>query len=409
MQKLELGTISPTDTGAFNRQRVINSLLGEANLSRSAIARKLGLSESALSRIVRDLILDGLVCEVGEMHETGRVGRRHVTLDLVANASVIAVIWLTVFSQGVSIVDAQGRRLASMELPKLAERQHDEIPSLLADGVRQLASRIGRSVTKFAGVHVCVVGELDATRTTILKCSLPNIASQQLGVSLRERLGLAVELFSMGEVFNIARMHHQASRIPINPEAQVVQDISVETALVLNVTIGVGAHLALPNAGFESAVNERMFGHVKVSGGQRLCQCGQRGCLGVEAGGEGVLIDLGLRGLEADPIDPTGLRAVLELAEKHNEKAIAALKRAGRTLGENIYPICAVVRLDQIVLAGSVGRTPSYAAAVAEGLRDVLGPLQPSIPPVFVCDVDYQRAAELSGVIIYLFKAIRSD
>lgn len=408
MQKMELGTISPTDTGAFNRQRVINCLLGEANLSRSAIARKLGLSESALSRIVRDLILEGLVCEVGEMREEGRVGRRHVTLDLVADASVIAVIWLTVFSQGVSIVDGQGRRLASMEFSKLAERRRDEIPGLLADGVRQLAGKIGRPVKKLAGVHVCVVGELDTTRTTILKCSLPNLASQQLGVSLGERLRLAVELFSMGEVFNIARMHHQASRIAINPEAEVVQDTFVETALVLNVTIGVGAHLALPNAGWESAINERMFGHVKVRDGQRLCQCGQRGCLGVEAGGEGVLIDLDLKKHEADPIDPAGLRSVLKLAEKHDEKAVAALRRAGLTLGENIYPICAVVRLNQIVLAGSVGRTPSYAAAVAEGLRGALEPYHPSVPPVFVCDVDYQRAAELSGVIIYFFKAIQA-
>src|SRR5258708_38754376 len=70
-----------------NRSLVLRWLSRQAGLSRSDIAQRVGLTDAAISRILRDLIDEGLVDEGGPIVDARRPGRRHIGLALAAAAA----------------------------------------------------------------------------------------------------------------------------------------------------------------------------------------------------------------------------------------------------------------------------------------------------------------------------------
>jgi DNA-binding transcriptional ArsR family regulator len=69
-----------SDIRAANRACILATLAREGPLSRSALARRLGLSRTTVSAIVADLLREGLLHEAGMLPAAITGGRRAVLL-----------------------------------------------------------------------------------------------------------------------------------------------------------------------------------------------------------------------------------------------------------------------------------------------------------------------------------------
>ena len=135
-------------------------LLWQQSAPRIDLSRQVGLSRSAISSIVHDLLMAGLVCE-GEARVSASVGRRATMLSLNQDAACLLAVDLGASHLRVALLDLRCTVLASSERPY-------EIgmgPAATYPLIRQMALEVleasGVSEARLAAVGVGVPGPVD--------------------------------------------------------------------------------------------------------------------------------------------------------------------------------------------------------------------------------------------------------
>jgi len=131
---------------------------------------------------------------------------------------------------------------------------------------------------------------------------------------------------------------------------------------------GVGSGMVIDgavNRGAQGAAGD--IGHAHVAGfGDPQCRCGNVGCLESLVGGWALARDLG-EGHDA--------RDIAERLRRGDSAAVAALRNAGRIMGESVAYATSLLNPDVIVLGGLLGSTGDDLMA---GIRQVV--YQRSLP-----------------------------
>jgi predicted NBD/HSP70 family sugar kinase len=96
-----------------------------------------------------------------------------------------------------------------------------------------------------------------------------------------------------------------------------------------------------------------------------LCECGNTGCLEAVASGRAIAAEL----FPDRPRDQIGTREVLALLEHGDGRAIAAVRRAGRDIGEVLATVVNLLNPSVIVIGGSLG---AGAPTLMAGIREVV-------------------------------------
>ena len=126
------------------------------------------------------------------------------------------------------------------------------------------------------------------------------------------------------------------------------------------------------------------LGHVVVDPGGPPCACGGRGCLSSGAGQEAILRAAGMAAATAtSSASPDGpLSALVARLEGGDERALAAVRRAGESLGQALAAAVNLLDPDTIVLGGIFSGLAPWARPAAEAaLADGAGLVRGSPPP----------------------------
>jgi predicted NBD/HSP70 family sugar kinase len=393
-----------------NRQLVLRWLARKPGLSRNDIAKQIGLTDPAVSRIVRDLIDAGLVREGGPIVSLGRSGRRHIGLGLVADAASVVAVRLTASDRGVSVVDLAGDRRADVILDNLAGIEPARIPEVIARGVKDAVSRAGVPLPRVLGIGAITVGAADPSVGRVLRSSLPGLAGRLLGPELEARLGRPVRVRTMGQAFSLAEGNPLARRDAGQLSRWRAGDAS-GAALLVHVALGLGSNLIIAGRPQAGDADERLIGHIPIAGGREPCVCGKIGCLLTEASGHAVMRRLDRRstpvgdGGSLDDHGPDELRTAVTRANSGDPFAAAAFRTAGQALGSQLFGISAAIAPDRIILAGVVAQARAYAEGVEEGMAIAWSRTDQPAPRLSVSEIDYRRAAELSALDEFLLSS----
>jgi glucokinase len=107
------------------------------------------------------------------------------------------------------------------------------------------------------------------------------------------------------------------------------------------------------------------LGHVRVSRGTGVrCDCGNEGCLEAMASGPAIA-----RQLREEGADVRSAADVLELVASGDERAIAAVRRAGRDIGEVLTTCVSLINPSVIVIGGSMAEVGEHLIA---GIHEVV-------------------------------------
>lgn len=278
----------PVPRGDLTRSAVLAALGTSGPLSRTDIARTLGVSPATVTQIVKDLVARGLVAEVE--HRPSRGGRPAVLLGLVGSAG--RALGAKVAADHVAVVDVRldGQVRQSWEWP--FDAMAADAPDRLVDLLRPLVEAPGNdtaddTAAPILGIGVGVPGAVDDQEAGTVDA--PTLGWRRLALGARLRAALPVPVLVENDVNALAVAERLYGR-----------GREHRNFLVVTIGRGVGAGLVVDGSVYRGAGGGAgEFGHVPLQPDGPRCSCGNTGCLEASVGQDGLLRAARDAGLDA--------------------------------------------------------------------------------------------------------------
>lgn len=333
----------PMATPGVSVGDVLGLIRANTVATRSDIARVTGLSRTAVTLRVDQLLAHGLVTERSEGASTG--GRPPSRLRFAPDAGVVLAASIGAGRTQVAVCDLAGEVLAQNEFTVPGDREAWAALTAAADHLDRLLA--DRPVVPVYGVGVGVPSAVDATSGHALSSAdLDEVAISDV---FRTRFSAPVRVDTD---VNVLALAEHARRPDVND------------LLLLKASTGIGVGIIAggrQQRGAWGAAGE--IGHIKVGGGiGRSCRCGDSECLETVAGGWALLEQFTTLGRTA-----ADLPTLADLAVNGDPDALRLVREAGRSIGEVMAAAVNLLNPEVIVVRGDLSRAFDPLAA---GLRE---------------------------------------
>ncbi|MEU4243580.1 ROK family transcriptional regulator [Actinoplanes sp. NPDC026619] len=313
------------ETAAPAMTAVLTAVLTEGPLSRVALARRLGLSQAAVTKAARPLIERGYLQELAATERSGPgAGRPASPLVIRADREFFVGVKITADELIGVVCDFGAKVRASVHRP-LRKTDVDYVLTELGHLVDDLVD--DRTRTRRLGLAVS--GDVD--RATGLVRYSPFLHWRD--VPLRERAeqvtGLTVTVENDVKALTTAE-HWFGAGVGADSFALVTVGTGIGCGLVVNGRIVSGSH---------GVAGE--IGHLSVDANGPACHCGGRGCVEAIAGTEAIVARAGL-----------GFDDAVAAARAGDERVRAVFAEAGNAIGGGIAAVANLVGPAHIVVSG---------------------------------------------------------
>lgn len=318
--------------------------------TRSQLADATGLARSTIADRVDQLIAGGLVAEIGEAPSSG--GRPPTLLSLNAGAGAILAADLGATHGRLAVCDLGGSAIA--ERPVELDIASGPVP-VLSEVERiflELLAESDRSPRDVMGVGIGVPGPVEfAAGRAVSPPIMPGWDRYPIRDRFVARFDVPVLVDNDVNIMTLGEHWVQAD--------------PPDDFLFLKVGTGIGSGLILGgrlHRGAQGAAGD--IGHVQVADAADVaCRCGNNGCLETVAGGRALA-----RALRAEGIEAADSRAVVALVKAGNRQAIAAVRTAGRLIGQVLATTVNLLNPALIVVGGDIAEADEQLFA---GIREV--------------------------------------
>jgi N-acetylglucosamine repressor len=357
-----------------NRAVVLDLIRRSGPMARTDVARRTLLGKPTISRIVDELIADGLVFETGIRETTAAGGRPPTLLDFDARTEAYLGIHIGVDHTTVAVADGRAEVLASRTCDSAVGE-----PERSVAHVRRLARAALRDADmparRVRGAAVVVPGLVD--RSSGVCTIAPNLDWRD--VPIAQVLGVALS------VPTAAYNSTQASAL-----AEARQGVATDARTFVWLYVGSGVGSAIVQDG-QFVYGTRGFageiGHCRVADDGPRCHCGKRGCLEVFTSGPAI----------AEAAGQPGVREVINAAFDGDVAARAALRDAGHRLGLGTSYLVSILNPELVVVGGEVSPAANF---LLDPLRATLHEdvLEPEQVPVVATGLTGDAA--LAGAVL---------
>ncbi|CAL9573033.1 ROK family protein [Streptomyces atacamensis] len=368
-----------------NLARVLHAVADGGPRSRAAVAARIGLTRTAVSTLVDELLGAGLLVELGP-GRSGAVGRPGTALALSDRGPCGIGAEIGVDHLAVCAVDLRGEVRARTAMDA-ANRDSDPGPVLgrLASLVEEVADEARGLGLRPAGLAVAVPGLVARGTTTVVQAPnlgwtdldlAPHLAGNALGTGALTGSGIGTAVCSIDNEANLgalAELWLGGHTPPSGDFVHVSAEIGIGAAIVVD------GELLRGTRGFAGEL-----GHVPVRPEGRPCACGGIGCLEQYAGEEAVLRAAGLdpRATAAEHPGPGARIDLLATRAGEGDRAVlGALAEAGSALGTALTGAVNLLDPQTVVLGGALARLAPW---LLPSLEHELGRRLAGPPPVSV-------------------------
>ncbi len=364
------GTGNPQLMKRLNRSLVLEALR-RGPVSRAGLAHDLALSAATVSVIVDELIKEDLVQESGRGKSGG--GRKPILLTLKARSRLAIGVDVAVSRIRAALTDLDGNVLNQATVPGDATSPERFI-ACLSEAILETMPADPRDMRRIIGIGVGCPGL--ASRGVLHYSSSLDLEDVAVASPLRRKFKAEVVLDNDMNVRALA-------------ENQFGSGCGFRNMIYVSIDEGIGAGILIDGNVYRGvAGGSGEFGHMTVDVNGPQCKCGNRGCLGVMAGGRAMraqavrLVDQGAKTLLESLCEGDSTRLTLD----HLFQAIEAGDRVGAAIFDDAmtYLGAAMANLvnlfapECIVLGGGLVERagPKVMAAVKEGVRRRALPVQ---------------------------------
>ncbi len=343
----------PMATPGVSVGDVLCLIRGRDVVTRADIRRLTGLSRTAVTLRVDQLLERGLVAERAEGGSTG--GRPPTRLVFNPESGVVLAASIGASRAQVAVCDLGGRILADAEFAVHAGGVTHDVLVRAAEQMKVLLARVasvngtgsGRVVY---GVGVSVPAAVDVA-TGLSMGAGPALGDVAVAEYFTERFAAPVRVDS--DVNALALAEHTR-----HPE--------IGDLLLVKASTGIGAGIIAGGRlqrGAWGGAGE--IGHIKVSGApERPCRCGDLHCLETVAGGWALLEQLAAQG---KPV--SSLPELVNLVRAGDPDAVRLVREAGRRIGEVLAAAVNLLNPAMIIVRGDLSHAFEPLAA---GMRELI-------------------------------------
>ncbi|MGZ8468480.1 MAG: ROK family protein [Gemmatirosa sp.] len=260
-----------------NRQIVLNLIREHQPISRAELARRMEVSRSLLTPLVRELVTRGSVVEGGTAR--AQRGRRPTLLRVRTNRHLAVAVDVRPGRTAVALADFGGQVIAreSFETPAspeaLIEALADCVPQLVSAHV-DAAAADDEDCRTVRGVGLVVPGMVDRRTGRVIYAPRLGWRDVDLRDGLAERQGYKVRIENAPIACALARLW-------LSPEGAG----SGQSFAYVSISDGVGVGLVVRGEVLRGETHTAgEFGHVSLDRSGPTCVCGKRGCWEALAG-----------------------------------------------------------------------------------------------------------------------------
>jgi predicted NBD/HSP70 family sugar kinase len=363
-----------------NLQRVFDLARERATITRSEVAALTGLSRSAVSSLVTELVGSGwLIEQEGARRGRGTgSGRPSLVLEPVIPDGFLLAIDFGHNHVRVAVADMaydiKAERFAELDVDAHATEALDCAADLVASLLAGLG--VGRGFVRAAAAGIPGPLASGAERKVRSPTILADWIDLYPAVELERRIGRHVAIDNDANLGAFGELRFGAGR-------------DIGDFVYIKASHGIGASIVIggrPYRGTSGIAGE--IGHTQISGADRWCRCGNRGCLETAVSIDTVRAELAR--LQPAPADPgrAGGSAV----------ARRILAGAGRTIGRVVADLCNCLNPAAVILGGELAE---FGRPVLDGLREAIERFaQPAASEaVAVLAAQHGRRSELYGAL----------
>jgi predicted NBD/HSP70 family sugar kinase len=328
-----------------NDSAVLQAVLDHGPVARSTIARLVGLSPAAVSRLSADLIEAGLMRESAQGAGAKSVGRPHVPLEIDIGRRVALGLHIAFRHAVLAVLDLRGHVIARERIP-----HQDTDPRRV---MSRLAARIGGFVAEHAagrtpvGLGIATGGWVDRADGVIIEHTMLGWRDVPARQIFAAATGLPVR------VDNHARALARAEQLFGDPRSRT----SIVHLFVGNMIDAAFATGGQVHHGPHSAAGATA--HLPLEGRSERCLCGRRGCLQAAVSSH----ELGVRAAREGVIPEASFDCLLAAARAGDRRAAGLFHERARLLGG-----AAALLLDLL--------NPELLVVTEQGIRHLPGCLE---------------------------------
>lgn len=320
-------------------------------VSRADMARRLGVSRAAVTKIVNDLLEMNLVREGEDGPATG--GRRPVLLEMNPEKGHVLGVDIGATHLRVVLADYAAQVLNEIEIPFDVRLGPDTCLAQVDTRVRAVLNQCGYRVEDMHAVGVGVPGPVVLEKGLVMAPPImPGWDNFPIQTHLQDLWSTDVILNNDAELGALGEWAYGVGR-------------GVQHLLYIKVGYGVGAGLLFDGRIYHGATGSAgEIGHIAIDSNGPLCTCGSRGCLEALSSGKAIaerareLIASGKHTQLSTVSDRSDITAkdVAYAAERGDLAAQEILRQAGEHLGTALASLVNLINPQMIVIGGGVSQ-----------------------------------------------------
>lgn len=319
--------------------------------TRMELAGLTGLSRSTVSTRIETLTELRLVSPVANAISTGGRPSAQISLDL--HSRVVGAVDVGATHVTIALANLRGTILSETTARIEVARGPLEVLGLVVDSLTDLMMNLGRKEQELLGIGIGLPGPVEHSSG---RPSNPPIMPGW-------------------DDFDVPREVQQRFPVPVLVDNDVnimalgewaVRNGTADNLVFLKVATGIGAGIISGGElrrGAQGIAGD--IGHIPIPQGAGIdCRCGNTGCLEAVAAAPAIINGLREAGVEVDTTDD-----VAKLVSEGHLQTIAAVRQAGRDIGDVVGICVSVINPSLIVVGGSLSQVGDLLLA---GIREVV-------------------------------------
>lgn len=346
------------------KKKIIRELYFGGVLSCSDLSERVRKSLPLTTRVLNELIREGLVMERGFAASTG--GRKPATYSLKPDMLYVVSVAMDQLVTKIVLMDLQNRYVTEVKKFDLPLANNPEALPDLVDHITEFLDSLTIDKSRIAGIGIGMPGFVDADKG--INYSFMQVKGQSINDFISRQVKLPVFIDNDSSVIALAEQRFGAAN-------------NRKSAMVINASWGVGLGLIINDKlfrGHDGFAGE--FSHIPLFLNNKMCTCGKMGCLETESSLLVVIEKIQqelkngkaslLKGLPHDKVEQAW-EAISEAASRGDKLAVKLLSEAAYNIGRGVAILIHILNPEIIVLSGrgsSAGRI--WMAPIQQALNE---------------------------------------
>lgn len=353
-----------------NRSAALRVLHERGSMSRKRLSESIKLTPAAITKIVGEMIAEGLLTE-GSLLPGSGVGRREVMVELNHRARIALGVFINLRQAVLSAVWLDGSVIFSEELSLPAKAPAEETLCMLCERLLALTAEHGLSKEGILGIGVAMRGVISADGRSVRNSfGALDTVDFPLCDRLEELSGYPCLMTNNVRALFAAQMF-------------LSKDQDLSSQFFLRCEVGIGASFSIGERIWLGSSGQcAEIGHVPVvRRGGKPCSCGKSGCLETIASPSAILQDaVAILSRERTPVlwrinesradEALSIEDVFEAARSGDAEVAALIDRAVTALGTALKNVVYTLDPGKIVLYGRMFENPYYLSKLIAEMRE---------------------------------------